>query len=282
MTPVARLAVLGSPIAHSRSPHLHAAAYRELGLDWEYGAVDVTGDRLAEFIGSRGPQWRGLSLTMPLKRDVLPLLDTVDETAELTGAANTLLFDRSSGELALRGFNTDVYGVTEAFREAGVDRLGHVQIVGGGATAASVLVAVKRLGAERVLVSVRDTSRVGALVSLAAALDVELTVRELGVQDRSLVVPDAIISTIPGHGVHDLVFAGPVREGAVLFDVAYDPWPSAFATAWLEVGGRVISGLEMLLHQALAQVRVFVSGSPEVAVDREARVLAAMRASIAH
>jgi shikimate dehydrogenase len=281
VSPAARLAVLGSPIAHSRSPHLHAAAYRELGLDWEYGAVDVTGDRLAEFIDSRGAAWRGLSLTMPLKREVLPLLDSVDETAELTGAANTVLFDRRSGPLALRGFNTDVYGVTEAFREAGVDTLGYVQIVGGGATAASVLLAVSRLGADRVLVSVRNPARAGELTALGESLGIEVTVRELGIQDRSLVVPDAIVSTIPGHGVHDLVFAGPVREGAVLFDVAYDPWPSAFATSWLEVGGRVISGLEMLLHQALAQVRVFVNGAPDVAVDGEPRVLAAMRASLA-
>ena len=111
-----RLAVLGSPITHSKSPLLHAAAYAELGLDWQYDAIEVTGDTLAEFVSSRGPEWRGLSLTMPLKRDVLPLLDSRDDAVELTGVANTLLFGA-----ARRGFNTDVYGITEAFRANGVD-----------------------------------------------------------------------------------------------------------------------------------------------------------------
>jgi shikimate dehydrogenase len=71
---VTRLAVLGSPIAHSQSPALHTAAYAALGLDWQYDAVEVTGATLANFVASRDASWRGLSLTMPLKRDVLPLL----------------------------------------------------------------------------------------------------------------------------------------------------------------------------------------------------------------
>jgi shikimate dehydrogenase len=275
---VTRLAVLGSPIAHSKSPRLHAAAYGVLGLDWQYGAADVTGETLPEYLRTRGADWRGLSLTMPLKRDVVPLLDSIDATGAITGAANTVLFDHDR----LHGFNTDVYGVTEAFREAGIDSLKTVQVLGGGATAASVIVAVRELGAERVTVAVRDPSRAAALVDLGERVGAEVVVRRLGVSDRSLVVPDAIISTLPGHTGVDLAFAEAVRERAVLFDVAYDPWPSAFATSWLDAGGVVISGLEMLLHQAVAQVRTFVNGAPDAALPREPEVLAAMRGSLAH
>ena len=275
-----RLAVLGSPIAHSQSPALHAAAYASLGLDWQYGAVDVTGETLGGFIASRNTSWRGLSLTMPLKRDVLALLQSTDDTATLTGAANTVLFDRTGGDLRLRGFNTDVYGVTEAFREAGVSSLDRVQILGGGATAASVLVAVRRLGATHALVSARTLAKANDLVTLGESIGIGVTVRAFDQQDRSLVAPDAVISTIPGHGAHGLAFAEQIRASSVLFDVAYDPWPSELARSWIEAGGTVISGLEMLLHQALAQVRVFVNGAPDATLPGEPEVLAAMRAAI--
>ena len=275
-----RLAVLGSPIGHSKSPLLHAAAYRELGLDWQYSAVDVTGAGLAEFVRSRDESWRGLSLTMPLKRDVLPLLDSLDDTAQLAGGANTVLFDRDGAGTALRGFNTDVYGVTEAFRQSGVATLGRVLVLGGGATAASVVVAARRLGAHTVAVAVRDPARAVSLVALGASVGCAVTVHPLDTVD-SLPAPDAVVSTIPGHSEHGLGFVADVRSHAVLFDVAYDPWPSELAASWLEAGGRVISGLEMLLHQAVAQVRVFVGGDPDTALPDEARVLAAMRASVA-
>lgn len=271
-----RLAVLGSPIAHSKSPLLHGAAYAALGLDWRYEAIEVTEDTLAEFVRSRDASWRGLSLTMPLKKDVLPLLDGRDPLVDVTGAANTVLF----ADGLLRGFNTDVYGVTQAFRDAGVTSLENVQVLGGGATAASVLAAVVELGATRITVSVRSVEKAAALTELGERLGVEVVVRPLGMQDRSLIVPDAVVSTLPGHADHGVVFAEAIRHGSVLFDVAYDPWPSTFATAWLGAGGPVISGLEMLINQALAQVRIFVSGSASVPLENESAVLAAMRAAV--
>jgi len=271
-----RLAVLGSPIAHSKSPLLHSAAYTALGFDWQYEAIEVAEGSLAGFVRSRDSSWRGLSLTMPLKKDVLPLLDTRDPLVDVTGAANTVLFDDGS----LHGFNTDVYGVTQAFRDAGVTDLENVTILGGGATASSVLVALGQLGATRATVNVRSVQKAAPLAELGAKIGVDVTVRPLGVQDRSLIVPDAVVSTLPGHSEHDVVFAAAIRSGSVLFDVAYDPWPSTFATAWLEVGGRVISGLDMLINQAVAQVRIFVSGSASVPLENESAVLAAMRAAV--
>jgi shikimate dehydrogenase len=277
---VTRLAVLGSPIAHSKSPALHAAAYAVLGLDWEYGAVDVTGEALPGFLASRDEDWHGLSLTMPLKRDVMPLLAYRDDTAELTAGANTVLFDRSGGSLALRGFNTDVFGIVEAFGEVGVDSLGTVRILGGGATAASALVAARRLGAERIEVLVREPARATALVELGASVGAEVELGVLG-SFTGARTPDAVISTIPGHSDAALEFPEELRSSSVLFDVAYDPWPSSLAVSWLSAGGTVISGLEMLLHQAVAQVRVFVNGAPDAVLADEPAVLAAMRASIA-
>lgn len=267
-----RLAVLGSPIAHSKSPALHRAAYAALGLDWSYQAIEVTADALPGFVGTLGAEWRGLSLTMPLKREVLPLLDTMDEFTELTGAANTVLFDDARRR---RGFNTDVHGVIQSFRDAGVTGLHSVRILGGGATAASVMVAVSRLGASRVAIAARSAERLGTLVALGERLDLQLTIETLGALEAAA-EPDALVSTLPGGT--ELGFAIPPR--GILFDVAYDPWPSRLASGWLAAGAPVIGGLELLAHQALAQVRIFVNGTPGASLAGEADVFAAMRAAV--
>lgn len=269
-----RLAVLGSPIAHSLSPTLQRAAYGVLGLDWEYEAIEVSGAQVAEFARTLDASWRGLSLTMPLKRDILPALETRSELVVETGSANTVLFT----DAGLAGFNTDVFGITEAFARHGRTRLGTVLILGAGATAASALVAARILGCRKAFVGVREPARATELAALGKAEGVEVLVRRLDglVQiDEPL---DATISTLPnGAGVEIELDPDAVRE-CVLFDVAYSPWPTPLAARW--AGDQVIGGLEMLVLQALAQVRIFVSGSPDVELPGEADVLAAMQASV--
>ncbi len=268
-----RLAVLGSPIAHSRSPALHAVAYETLGLPWRYEAIEVAEGALPGFIDSLSAEWRGLSLTMPLKRAVLPLLDTMDDFVELTDAANTVLFDEDGTR---RGFNTDVNGVIDSIRAAGLDSVGTVRVLGGGATAASALVAVSRLGARAVAIAVRAPERLGPLVALCEQLDLGLSVETLGAFDTGF-EPELVVSTLP-NGTEVGFEAGRMTD-AVLFDVAYEPWPTPLAARWLEDGGRVIPGLELLVRQALAQVRIFVNGSADVELPDEAAVFAAMRAA---
>jgi len=267
-----KLAVLGSPIEHSKSPALHRAAYDVLGLDWEYDAVDVTADDLAGFIDGLGPEWRGLSLTMPLKKSVVPVLGETDRIAEQTGAANTVLLDDG----AVRGFNTDVPGFVRALSAAGIESAHFVHILGGGATAASALVAAAELGAEKVDIYVRSLERSVWLEPLAHQLGLMVRIRPLSQADRSLDVPDLVISTLPGGATTDALYTDSTRRKAVLFDVSYDPWPSALGRSWNSVGGHVVSGLALLAHQALLQVRIFVSGDPLQPLDGEETVLAAM------
>jgi shikimate dehydrogenase len=272
----ARLAVLGSPIAHSKSPALHRAAYGVLGLPWSYEAIDVPYGDLGTFLHDLDGSWRGLSLTMPLKNEVLPLLDERTELVERVGAANTVLL--ADGRRA--GFNTDVAGIVAAFSEAGVTTLESVQLLGAGATAASVLAAAAELGADRALVSARDPEKARSLEPLAADLGLALTIRSLGMMDRSMIIPSAVISTLPGGTAIDMLFAEPIRRESVLLDVAYDPWPSVLAQTWLDAGGTVVSGLQMLLHQAVAQVRIFATGDEHGTLEREDEVVAAMRAAV--
>ncbi|GAA2460544.1 shikimate dehydrogenase [Agromyces soli] len=271
-----RLAVLGSPIAHSKSPALHRAAYAALGIDWQYEAVEVGSAELAEFVRSRDASWRGLSLTMPLKQEVLPLVDELDRRARLTGAANTLRFD---GGRRL-GFNTDVGGIVGALADAGVTASARAAVVGGGATAASAIAAIAELGASEVEVFVRTPARATALEPLAASLGLRVLVRridELSGADGL----DLVVATVPGGTELGVRPSAALTSGAVLLEVAYDPWPSPLAAAWLDADGTVVHGLGMLLHQALLQVRVFANGDPEQALPDEAGVLRAMRAAIA-
>ncbi|MEI5582952.1 MULTISPECIES: shikimate dehydrogenase [unclassified Agromyces] len=267
-----RLAVLGSPIAHSKSPALHRAAYERLGLDWTYDRAEVGEGGLAAFVDALGPEWRGLSLTMPLKPEALALADDVERLAERAGAVNTLLLSPDGRRL---GFNTDIGGIVRALGDAGVHAIRHGVLVGGGATAASALVAMAELGAIGVEVCVRDAGRAASVVELGHGLGLVVDVRTL---DRFAEPSgaDLVVSTVPGGA--DLGIA-PSDElaAAPLLDVAYAPWPTALAAAWDERGGRVAHGLGMLVHQALLQVRIFLTGDPMAELPDEAAVLDVMR-----
>ena len=279
----AQLAVLGAPIAHSQSPLLHRAAYEFLGLEWTYEAAEVDESGLAEFVATRSEHWRGLSLTMPLKRTIIPLLDEVSSLVTSTGTANTVLFDRGSAlesQLRLRGFNTDVFGITESFRSRGITSLPLVHILGGGATAASAIAAVAELGARRVVVWVRNPAKAHELGEVGRAVGVDVELAQLAGVTASDTIPDAVISTLPQGVDAELDFSAEIRTHSVLFDVSYDPWPSPLARAWFGANGIVVPGIDMLVNQALMQVRIFATGDPTTALEHESTVLARMRAAV--
>ena len=270
-----RLAVLGSPIAHSLSPAIHRAAYETLGFDWEYDAIELSGESLPAFLSALDGRWRGLSLTMPLKRDVVSLLDWADPLVELVGGANTVVVSDDG----LRGFNTDVEGAMRSILDAGLSELRAVWILGAGATAASLLVAAIRLGASTITVFARTPSKASPLQELGESLGATVIVRQWREAAEISEPPTVIITTVPG-GAMDLKFALSVREAAALFDVAYDPWPSAVAQSWFDAGGTVISGHDLLVNQAIAQVRIFASGVADVPLSREADAIDAMRRAV--
>jgi shikimate dehydrogenase len=272
LTDERRLAVLGSPIEHSRSPALHRAAYSVLGLPWRYDRVRMESGTLAAFLEGLDAEWRGLSLTMPLKREVLPLLATRTEAVEITGAANTLLL----GPGGPRGFNTDIAGIVGALRDHGVSDVDTVHIIGTGNTAASAFLAASRLGASRVLISGRSLDGISALEKLGDRLGVHTEWRLYG--SHVPVRSDLVVNTLPGDV--DPADIADADLGDVLMEVPYDPWPTPRATRWAERDGLVVSGLEMLLHQAIEQVRIFVTGAEGGRLDDEDDVIAAMREAV--
>jgi shikimate dehydrogenase len=256
-----KAAVLGKPVAHSLSPALHRAAYRELGLDdWTYDVVECDEAGLARYVESRDREWAGLSLTMPLKRTVLSLLDHADHMAEATGGANTVVF-RSEGRY---GYNTDVQGIVDALTEAGAPAPGAVTIIGAGATACSALAAAGELGAPGADVVLRDPARAGAVLATAEKLGLKVRLRPFDDQQQSdAVVPDLLISTVPA-GAADLFSERTLFSRTppmAVMDVVYHPWPTPLALAAAAAGAIVASGFSMLLHQAAAQVEL-MTGKP--------------------
>ena len=260
-----RCGVLGRPIAHSLSPVLHRAAYAALGLDWEYDAHDVGEDDLPGFLAGLDDSWRGLSLTMPLKRAVMPLLDEVSEVARVAGGANTVVLD--GGRRV--GDNTDVAGVVGALSE----RLGGAPesaiVLGGGATAASVLLGLADLGCRHATLLVREAARATATVEAVHRHRTPplLTVARLEDLDRRVVDADLLVSTIPAEAQGQGVLSAAAQVGAV-FEVVYDPWPTPLAETALSVGLPLVDGLDLLAHQALRQVAL-MTGRPEDAVGVE-------------
>jgi shikimate dehydrogenase len=263
-----KAAVLGSPISHSLSPVLHRAAYRALGLTgWTYDAIECDEAGLPALLGGCGQDWAGLSLTMPLKRAVLPLLDTAEPLVTDVGAANTVIF--AAG--ARQGHNTDVPGMINALTSAGVSGSGPVLLLGAGATACSALAAARALGAGEVTVAVRDPERAADLLAAARRLGMAVRLADFGGQ------PPAsgwhlLISTVPA-GAAD-IYAQQVLRGdlvpAAVLDVVYHPWPTRLAAAAEKTGAALVLGFELLLHQAARQVELMTARTPPTAAMRRA------------
>jgi shikimate dehydrogenase len=248
-------AVLGDPIAHSLSPALHRAGYAAVGLDWSYDAHRVPAGGLAGFVRGLDPSWRGLSLTMPLKREALELASEASPVARLAGAANTLLLVDG----ALHADNTDVPGAVAALRARYDGPVTSGTILGGGATAASTALALCELGARSITLLVRSPDRAAETL---AAIDRHpgRPAVMVGSLAHDPVVGDVAVSTVPDEAqTADLVDR--CAAVPVLFDVVYQPWPTPLAAS---AGDRVlVSGFDLLLHQAALQFERFTGlGAP--------------------
>ena len=271
--------VVGSPIDHSKSPVIHRAAYRVLGLDWDYGRLEVAKGGLRQVTDNAPEALRGFSVTMPLKEEAAKLASTADEFVRRSGAANTLV--RSDDGWA--AYNTDVFGIVQAVRMTGDVPSRDATILGSGATAYSAMMALQVLApAARVQVFARN--RVAAKQLARFGKEIGLQVKATRSLRKAIRRNRLTISTLPA-GVLDSYLAvkrnlpGAGVSG-LLLDVAYEPWPSVAARVWLAAGARVSSGLDMLIWQAVAQLRIFTSGNPNEPLPNEAAVLEAMRHSV--
>lgn len=263
-----RCAVLGSPIAHSLSPALHRAAYARLGLDWTYTAIEMRSEGLPGFLDGLDETWRGLSLTMPLKRAVVPQLDSLDAWTHTSGVANTVVLERHR----LRGFNTDVPGAVAALRERTSAQPRSAVVLGGGATATSVLLALSELGCTTARLLVRDPARAEETLAAVRAHPgaPEVSVSTLDdIADLRDLDADVVVSTVPAPAQSASLVAA-CATVPIVFEVLYDPWPTPLAGAAQESGRTLVTGLDLLAHQAVLQVELMTGVGVPVDLVRDA------------
>lgn len=268
--------MLGHPIGHSKSPALHNAAYAALGAALGYTAIDVQETGLAAFLARvrADGDWYGLSVTMPLKNVAVELMDELTPVARALGAVNTIVCTQAPGGVTrLLGDNTDVAGLVNALRHAGVGQRPRAAILGGGGTAVSAVAALVHLDSREITVFVRNLAKGSEVLAVAAELGVSITVELFDGAVQALAGFDVVISTLPPRGAdalaQDFAARGAAVAGALLLDAAYDPWPSALARAWEQAGGGVVAGIEMLLYQGVEQVKLFTVAAGYSALDTE-------------
>lgn len=266
-----RCGVVGDPIAHSLSPVLHRAGFAELGVVASYDATRVAAGGLAEHVAGLPTPWRGLSVTAPLKREALALAAEVTDTALAAGGANTLV--RLPEGRGWSADNTDLPGAVAAVRERYAGDVHAVTILGAGATAASTGLAMARLGARHVRLLVRDVARAEETVAaLRTGADLEVEVGLLGEPTQG----EVVVATVPAAAQTPAVVQS-AASAAVVFEVVYDPWPTPLASAAAAQGQVVVSGLDLLVHQAVLQQHAFAGVDADR--ERDARLVAALRAA---
>jgi shikimate dehydrogenase len=266
---IRRAAVAGKPVAHSLSPVIHNSGYAAAGLhDWRYSTIECAEAELPGMVGGLGPEWAGLSLTMPLKEAAIAVAGTVSPLAAALGAANTLVRTGTGWHAD----NTDAPGMVDALRGAGVSSVDTVAVLGAGGTARAALAAAAALGAT-VTVYARRSEAVEELCPVAERLRVALHglpwSGASGAADA-----DVVISTVP-KGVADELAHAAWRGDGVLFDAIYDPWPTPLAAAAAARGCAIVSGLDLLLTQAVHQFVAFTGVPAPVAAMRKALFAAA-------
>ena len=258
-------AVVGDPIDHSLSPKIHSAAYRFLGLDWDYTRFQISEGYLKTFLSSEGSNLAGLSVTMPLKHEASELATSRDEIVELLGVANTLVRTESG----FAAFNTDVYGIEMSLSDCWKANIDRVAVLGSGATAQSALFALSRkVPKAKISIYVRDLAKTQSIKDLASKLGLSMEVRELSTYSNT---QDLTISTIPATALGTI---STDSQHGWLLNVNYSSKDSNFSSQFDDA--RVIQGETMLIWQAIAQIRIFISGSPNIELGNEEAVFANM------
>ncbi|WP_440949749.1 shikimate dehydrogenase [Methanosphaerula subterraneus] len=236
--------IAGFPASHSISPQMYAALFARFNLDYRYTRIEWPS--IAEIVGAfRAGRLRGLSVTIPFKEQVIPLLDTVDPDATAIGAVNTVV--RCGDDLA--GFNTDWLGVSAPLQQHRGEK---AVLIGAGGAAAAAAYALKHLGMDLTILN-RTEERGRALADRCGCSTAPLSVfRDLA--------PEVVVHATPV-GMHPdtgtLLTRADLDEGMTVFDLVYTPRMTPLLVEAEAAGARVIPGTEMFVHQACAQFEHF-------------------------
>ena len=288
--------LFGKPISQSRSPPLHNTLFGLTGLPHEYGLFET--DKAKDVIDViRSPDFGGGSVTIPLKLDVMPLIDAIDPAAQTIGAVNTIVPSQDeSGKTVLTGYNTDWQGIVLSLRNAGAHGSAGVSteagmVVGGGGTARAAIYALRNMGYSPIYLVGRSKNK---LATLTQSFSSDYNIRLLSTPEDAQAIPSdkqpvVAIGTIPGDSPID----PPLREilisifevgasavnaagvtagnaGKVLLEMAYKPATTSLMQLASNSGWRTVPGLEALVGQGVHQFRLWTDITPLYSVSRDA------------
>lgn len=279
----ARVALIGHPVAHSRSPVLQQAALDVCGIPGRYELWDTPPEALAARVAAlRAPDMLGANVTVPYKRAVMPLLDDLAPSAErLAGAVNTIVADHSAGGTRLVGHCTDPAGLRAALAEVGITLAGQrVVLLGAGGAAHAVAGLVASEGARSLLVAARSRAAAEALVEEVARRLPESTTAMAATSLVDGVLAEALracglLINATSVGMGDGVPASPLSLAllarcpavTLVCDLVYAPSETALLRAARQQGLRTLNGLPMLLYQGAAAFTLWTGmPAPEAAM----------------
>ena len=267
------IALLGHPVSHSISPRFQQAALDALGIDARYEAWDTAPEDLAITVEQlRSGDLLGANVTVPHKVAAMRLVDRPDAMAERVGALNTIIHRDG----LLHATNTDVAGILNALRDAGVEAGGaEVVLIGAGGAARAVVVAMRGAGASRVTIANRTAANARALLQVGgpdldmryAPLDVEDAIFRRAVRGARIVVQSTSMGMLHGPAEGESpVPAELFAPGQVAFDLVYVPEETPFLRAAAAAGATTVGGLMMLVHQGAEAFRLWLRQEPPIEV----------------
>lgn len=244
-------AVIGDPIDHSLSPSIHGAAFRDLGMDCSYISYRVPAGELEDGVEAlKKIGISGFNVTIPHKIDMVKLLDSLDETCSLTGAANTV----SVEDGRLRGYNTDMDGFLDPLDRRGIDPEGmSVLLAGAGGAARAIVAGLAKRKASSVTISNRSRERAGELCRFAERLGLDAKVGGPGAAGYDM----AVNSTSLGMAGESSPVSFEGAKGIIAYDIVYRPVKTDFIARAKGAGASIVYGYEMLLGQAARSFRIW-------------------------
>ena len=247
-----RGAVLGSPISHSLSPVLHSAAFEFLGVEGSYEAIEVKSGTLAEFLSSVNDRggFDYFSLTMPLKEEILKLGIPRDDLVKRIQSANTLYHNHNDHAAEWFATSTDGSGFMQALARSGHLNFDKALILGAGGTARAVAGAIGEI-TNHVHVMGRTKTREQAIADCVLGAEFSYLSWD---NEIDFSFYDLVINTTPAGAADLLAQTVPPKILPLYFDVIYKPWPTVLAQRWMDSGGEVIDGLELLIYQGIDQL----------------------------
>lgn len=274
------LGILGHPVAHSKSPAMHGAAARALGIDAVYHRFDVLPELLGDAVrGVRALGLAGVNVTVPHKEAVMPFLDRIDDDARLIGAVNTIVREGTT----LVGGNTDAPGLVRSLEEAAVPLEGAVvTVLGAGGAARAAVVGLARAGARKVSVLARRREQAEALVhDVDGVLGASVVAGDFGMLGAAFAETSLVVQSTSAtlHGAADSAGADAFAAGlplaslpadATVIDLVYKPLETTVLRAARERGLRTVDGLGMLLHQGAIAFQRWTGREPPIDVMRAA------------